>query len=452
MAKILKDRNGNIIAKPKNYCATDEQVQNAIDLAIKDNKINVPTSVNYENLKFITCDKSNELPIMITDSGQFFYYVGETEDTINLNDKKITAGKKTYIDCNEYSDIYICVEYLSVNYNSLKLYWSDKTIKNGNDPNKLYTAIEIPAQAFSGIGLNEKAYYKISVPRNYPYIVFLGEFDSSFNIKITDKKETVVTLNDNLLINAIQNYGKTNNIKNLLNKTALFLGDSYTYAMCSNASGDGSKVTAGEYYTLINNLDMKDGYTYGIVSSTIRTGNNSKGYSYQPMATRVDTMISDHATDDVGLVIFMGGTNDSFGIESSLGTSIWDTDTDHIYGACHHIFNSIKTTWPNTILMVVLQPSCANYTETKNPEGLDISSFSTAQKSILKSQSKQKIVKEVAEFYKLPIVDCCFDWYSPLNSEDLSTYWSSDNLHLTPLGYKKVRKKIENKIKEVLIY
>lgn len=59
------------------------------------------------------------------------------------------------------------------------------------------------------------------------------------------------------------------------------------------------------------------------------------------------------------------------------------------------------------------------------------------------SQRKQKVVKEVAELYartykNVHIVDCCFNWYSPLISSELQEVWSSDLLHLTTNGYEEI--------------
>lgn len=237
------------------------------------------------------------------------------------------------------------------------------------------------------------------------------------------------------------------NIKELNGKIMLSLGDSFT-AHLAGAYTDGvSESTSGKFHDLADKYGMTL-YSYGIVSSTIKTDENG-GYSYQPMATRVDKLISDHLSeaDNVGVITFMGGVNDSYGRESSLGNNIADMSKGHTYGACHYIFSSLLNHFPNAEIFVILQPCGANRTnDDTDYDGNDTSAMTDIQFSTHISQVKQKIVREVAEFYGLNIVDCCFDWYNPNKPNDLVTYWGSDKLHLTDSGYKELSKKLEEKI------
>lgn len=237
------------------------------------------------------------------------------------------------------------------------------------------------------------------------------------------------------------------NIKELNGKIMLSLGDSFT-AHLAGAYTDGvSESTSGKFHDLANKYGMTL-YSYGIVSSTIKTDENG-GYSYQPMATRVDKLISDHLSEanNVGVITFMGGLNDSYGRESSLGNNIADMSKGHTYGACHYIFSSLLNNFPNAEIFVILQPCGANRAnDDTDYDGNDTSAMTDIQFSTHISQVKQKIVREVAEFYGLNIVDCCFDWYNPNNPNDLITYWGSDKLHLTDSGYKELSKKLEKKI------
>lgn len=232
-----------------------------------------------------------------------------------------------------------------------------------------------------------------------------------------------------------------NDLSSLNGKVWLALGDSYTSASASAYTDGVTPSTIGVWYDLATSLGMTL-YSYGIVSSTIRySTNGSDGYSYQPMVTRVDELITDHQheADNVGLITFMGGLNDA---ESFIGT-LDSTDRSTIYGACHQIFNKLSKAFPNAKIVVILQPVSANGTAKDN--------FDNIQNSIYPAQLKQRVVKEVAEFYGLPICDCCFNWYTPTNPNHLATIWGDDKLHLSFIGRKKLTEKLVKTLEETFV-
>lgn len=225
-------------------------------------------------------------------------------------------------------------------------------------------------------------------------------------------------------------------------KYGLHIGDSYTYSL----AGGGALKTFNDSIGVTS-------LNHGIVSSTIRDRDTvDNGYANRPMVNRVlnegsldssgQTITGDYVPMDqenVGYITFMGGTNDSYGFESSVGTDIVDGDKTHIYGAMNLILQKLVDSYPNIPIIVILQPPCANDTATESAEGVDVSRCSQSYRSIARSQRKQKAVREVAEIYanafpQVQIVDCCFDWYSPLNPDELAKYWGSDLLHMTGDG------------------
>lgn len=237
-------------------------------------------------------------------------------------------------------------------------------------------------------------------------------------------------------------------LSSLNGKYGLHIGDSYTYAL-ANTNGALNVFNQSIGVTSLNN---------GIVSSTIRdkSDKNNTGYSYKPMVCRVlnedsgdttgQTIVGNYVPlnqENVGYITFMGGTNDSYSQENSVGTDIVDGDKTHIYGAMNLILQKLVDSYPNIPIIVVLQPPCANDTSTESAEGVDVSKCNQSYRSIARSQRKQKAVREVAEIYakaypQIQVVDCCFNWYSPLDADELKTYWSSDLLHLTGEGYKEL--------------
>lgn len=238
----------------------------------------------------------------------------------------------------------------------------------------------------------------------------------------------------------------TGGLSALKGKVWLAMGDSYTVAQAGAYKDGVTPSTEGLWYELANTYGITL-YSYGISSSTIRYSTNSAsdGYSHQPMVTRVDGMISDHAidADNVGLITFMGGGNDA---ESKLGV-LDSTDNKTIYGALHHIFNKLVNAFPKAKIVVILQPVFGNATA---PTEGEFSGFTNEQFSIYFAQLKQRAVKEVAEFYGLTICDCCFDWYTTANPAHLAAYWDSDKLHLSFEGRKKMNEKMVKTIGESL--
>lgn len=243
--------------------------------------------------------------------------------------------------------------------------------------------------------------------------------------------------------------GGTSDLSSLNGKVWLALGDSYTSAFAGAYTDGVTPSTEGIWWSLANTLGMTL-YSYGIASSTIRysTNNGTDGYSYQPMVTRVDGMIADHESEaeNVGLITFMGGGNDSWA-EEFLG-DLKSTQNTTICGSCHQIFNKLSNAFPNAKIVVILQPVTANGT---TPTDSEFNELDDIQYSIYQGQLKQKIVKEAAEFYGLPICDGCFEWYTPANPTSLSTIWQSDKMHLTYYGRQELNKKFIATLEKALV-
>ena len=243
----------------------------------------------------------------------------------------------------------------------------------------------------------------------------------------------------------------TGALPDLTGKTAIFVGDSYIYGMSAML-----KSMCAEFGMVDDNR--------GEVSSTIcGTVTGSKG-TY-PMWNRTKVICEEYTaagtTDDVALIVFMGGANDGFGPSTWIGSGITDTDTEHIYGAMHSLMNDFRKTFPNAKIITVLQPS--HYVRTVDGVATDdetakffgftdlaaLQKMDNYQISHFSMWLKEKAVQEVAEFYGCSIVDCCFNWYSVMNENDRATYWNSDKLHLSSTGYQEVTKAIREKIIEL---
>ena len=230
-------------------------------------------------------------------------------------------------------------------------------------------------------------------------------------------------------------------------KIWLAIGDSYTYQLYGY---DGTiAANTSQFGKMAEDLGMTC-YSHGVNSSTIRTSSDNWGQdqaAHQPMVTRVDSIVtthSDHASD-VALITFMGGLNDPE-TESKVGTFL-STGKDTTCGGCHYIFKTLLENFPNAKIIVILQPSCYNFT---NPGTGDTAGFDDDyQYGNYQCGKKQRYIKEIAEMYGLDICDCIFNWYTPQNPVHRSTYWSSDKIHLNTTGFRRLAEKLALKINEI---
>lgn len=421
---ILKDKFGNILTRPKNYSATDEQVQNAIDTRIADGTLNID-SANTRNLLAKGIKVTGVTNLANNASNQIGYKY------------KIEAGKKyvtntAFIQNNGLRGVQF---FDSGNNRIFASYDGDltevqfTTVNQGQYVN-CYNTFVAPQNTDYLISVNKEMTLVL-----YDDFVKLGKFPNSNDVEI-DFNGTKKFIIDGVFLNSLPT---------LQGKWIAF-GDSYTnYLAREGGNFEGLALRFG--IDIINK---------GIASSTIKNSSNG-GSSYQPMVDRVDAIVTEYANQDVKLITFMGGTNDSWGKDSSLGNDIYDMSKGHIYGACHYIFNKLKTSFPNAKILVILQPSCANYqvssiTDDTTAQSLGFTDLANAQQfddmqiSVLKSQIKQRIVREVAEFYGLEVLDCCFNWYSPMNPSELTKYWADDKLHLTNEGNADITNRVRLKI------
>lgn len=224
----------------------------------------------------------------------------------------------------------------------------------------------------------------------------------------------------------------TDKIKKYNGGVMFTLGDSYTSYMKSHFDAFATK------HGLVQD-------PRGLASSTIAGSADKITVGYHAFWVRLDEAISQYKAeggytlngtaytcDDVKLITFMGGANDWTTVDESqginrIGSGINETNKETLYGALNYIFPTLLSTFKNADIIVILQPS--------NPN-----------KGVQNMYLKESIVREMAELYSLPIVDCCFNWHQHTNTLDKAKYWQSDDLHLTPEGHDDVIKVLENAV------
>lgn len=274
---------------------------------------------------------------------------------------------------------------------------------------------------------------------------------ANYDPVLSDSKVTVISDRDDLT--EYHSYDEmyfdpSNNFKSLVKSSQeskakvyngglmITLGDSYT-AMAS---------TFFDSFASKHGLIQKN---VGLASSKIARPEGEGQDTIKSFVTRLDELISSfpltiddkqYTLSDVKLITFMGGANDWTTVDASknidrIGNK-YSTDVGQLYGACKYIFSKLLSTFPASDLIVILQPNNSKL------DGIDLAEMWT----------KETIVKECAEMYSLPICDCCFDFYSPANPNELNKYWRSDKVHLNHDGNAELFKKLESTLNTLSYY
>ena len=165
--------------------------------------------------------------------------------------------------------------------------------------------------------------------------------------------------------------------------TINFLGDSIT-------EGVGTTQENKRYFEIIKrNQELKEVNGYGIsgtrLAKQIGTSENPRYDIY--FASRVDAM------EDADAVVVFGGTND-FGHGNAPIGCFEDRTPDTFYGACHDLYRKLIEKYPGKpiVIMTPLHRSAENDIRIKHGVAVTLKTY-------------VDIIREVAEFYSLPICD-----------------------------------------------
>jgi len=170
---------------------------------------------------------------------------------------------------------------------------------------------------------------------------------------------------------------------NLKGLTINFLGDSIT-------EGVGTTHESKRYFEILKNeYGLKKVNGYGISGTRLA---KQIGISENPrfdiyFASRVDAM------EDADAVVVFGGTND-FGHGNAPIGCFEDRTPDTFYGACHDLYRKLIEKYPGKpiVIMTPLHRSAENDIRIKHGVAVTLKTY-------------VDIIREVAEFYSLPICD-----------------------------------------------
>ena len=208
----------------------------------------------------------------------------------------------------------------------------------------------------------------------------------------------------------------------LQGKVINFLGDSITQCCGASCTENGYvNVLAREY-------GLKKANNYGISGTRIAkqlgpTNNPAHDAGY---CDRVQ-----HMDPDADIIVVFGGTND-FGHGNAPLGSFDDRHNETFYGACHVLFRSLLEKYP-TKPIVVLTPL-------HRAEEL----FNDRKDRAIPLKRFVEIIKEVAEYYSLPVLDLFACGGMQPNVPIIRETYMPDGLHPNDAGHEKLARQLGN--------
>lgn len=137
----------------------------------------------------------------------------------------------------------------------------------------------------------------------------------------------------------------------LFGKTLIALGDSLLY-------GSGLSADDRAKYTWTARLASGYGmttYNYGVSGSSIAKLENGSGGEDTPlsMATRIDSIVTTHASDTVDYFVLIGGAIDFTNTQNMGNLDRDNLDKTTFYGALNYIVNQVHATWPKARVLLM---------------------------------------------------------------------------------------------------
>ncbi len=213
----------------------------------------------------------------------------------------------------------------------------------------------------------------------------------------------------------------------LKNISANFLGDSIT-----EGHGTTDPSTKVYHQLIAKKYGMKIARNYGIggtrlAKSSVPSANPQFDLDFSGRFSEMD--------DDAQLIVVFGGTND-YGHGSSPFGTMADRTPDTFYGACHYIMSGLLKKYPSSKI-VIMTPihRC----------GEDAPGPNTEKKLI----DYVNAIREVAEYYALPLIDLWANSGIQPNVEVIKNAYCPDGLHPNDAGHERMAEYIGNRLAEL---
>ena len=214
----------------------------------------------------------------------------------------------------------------------------------------------------------------------------------------------------------------------LKNKKVNFLGDSIT-------EGVGTSCQEHIYLNILRDrAGLAEARNYGISGTRYAI---QKGTKDRPKDDYVDVNSFserfDQMEEDADIVVVFGGTNDYGHGDAPLGR-FSDRTPETFYGACHYLYSGlIRKYLGKTIVIMTPLHRCneqSEYGESK------VKSYSCLKGYV-------NIIREVAEYYSIPVFDLYANSGLQPEVEEIKNMYIPDGLHPNDLGHQILAHKLE---------
>lgn len=214
----------------------------------------------------------------------------------------------------------------------------------------------------------------------------------------------------------------------LKGKKMLFLGDSIT-------EGVGVSDLGLTYWKRLAENDGVDAKGYGIKGTTIAKQQKHYCKTWDKyFRTRIEEMDA-----EADVVVVFGGTNDYGHGDVPFGKMSDRTD-DSFYGALHNLFIDLINKYP-TAQMVVMTP-LHRLEEEKQYNEVGIRSCGTLKDYV-------EIIKEVAGYYAIPILDLYSTSGFQPEIEVIKNIYMPDGVHPSDAGHERIYNRLKNFLKDL---
>lgn len=197
-----------------------------------------------------------------------------------------------------------------------------------------------------------------------------------------------------------------------------FLGDSIT-------EGHGTSSIDNAFWNVLKrDCELSEARGYGIGGT--RIARQSKP-SVEPRWDLDFCQRYSEMDDDANVVVIFGGTNDFGHGDAPLGT-MSDRDVYTFYGACHYLFEGVINKYPNSTI-VVMTPLHRCSEDDARGDGAKECDIAPLSKYV-------DIIKEVAAYYSLPLLDLWSVSSIQPKVEAIKQRYCPDGLHPNDAGHK----------------
>ena len=140
--------------------------------------------------------------------------------------------------------------------------------------------------------------------------------------------------------------------------------------------------------------------------------------------------------DDADVVIVFGGTNDFGHGDAPIGT-FEDREPNTFYGACHYVYSHLIEKYPAAVIVVMTPLHRTNEMFTDGDGHQKAYHYGNLKRYV-------DIIREVAEYYSLPVVDLFASSGIQPNIPVIREAYTVDGLHPNDRGYALIAERLGN--------